>query len=326
MASKKFLVDLDLARNSLINAVIQVLASAPSTPVQGQVYFDSVADRPIFRGASAWINLTDRANHTGTQLASTISNFDTQVRTSRLDQMAAPTSPVSLNSQRITNLANGTNANDAATFGQLQNVANGTDWKPSVRCATTANITLSGFQTIDGITVVDGDRVLVKNQSSQPTNGIYLARSGAWERSADAVTGTITEGATVFVKEGTTNGNTQWRVQDPVTTVGTDNMIWTQIGAGTTYTEGTGIDIVGNVISIDTAVVARKFTALIGNGSATSIAVTHSLGNQWVNAQVFEVANLKQVECDIELTNANTVTFIFNVAPTTNQFRVVITG
>jgi hypothetical protein len=103
-------------------------------------------------------------------------------------------------------------------------------------------------------------------------------------------------------------------------------MIWTQIGAGTTYTEGTGIDIVGNVINIDVTVVARKFTQLIGNGSATSIAVTHSLGNQWVNAQVFEVANLKQVECDIELTNANTVTFIFNVAPTTNQFRVVITG
>lgn len=56
-----------------------------------------------------------RANHTGTQSASTISDFDTQVRTSRLDQMAAPTSAVSLNAQRLTNVADPTNAQDAAT-------------------------------------------------------------------------------------------------------------------------------------------------------------------------------------------------------------------
>jgi hypothetical protein len=326
MASKKFLVDLDLARNSLINAVIQVLASAPSTPVQGQVYFDSVADRPIFRGASAWINLTDRANHTGTQLASTISNFDTQVRTSRLDQMAVPTAALNINSQRLTNVANGTAANDAVNLSQLQAAVNGTDWKSSVRAATTANITLSGLQTVDSISLADGNRVLVKNQSSQPANGIYIVRSGAWERAADAVTGTITEGATLFVEEGTTNANTQWRVQDPVTTVGTDNMIWNQVGGATALTEGTGIDIVGNVISIETAVVARKFTQLIGNGSLTSITVTHNLGNQHVIAQVYGVATLRQVECDIEATSANTTTFIFNVAPTTNEFRVNIYG
>lgn len=327
MATKKYLVDIDLAANELQNAVVQVLASAPSSPQPGRIYYDSTLGRLLVRGASAWINMTDRANHTGTQTAATISDFDTQVRTSRLDQMAVPTANLNINNVRLTNVADAVGANDAVNLGQVQSLVNGTDWKASVRCATTANITLSGLQTIDGITVVANDRVLVKNQSTASQNGIYVAASGAWSRSTDADTvGEFNEGATTFVEEGTTNGNTQWRVQDPIVTLGTSAVNWTQVGGGTTYTQGTGIVIAGNVISIDTAVVARKATALIGNGSATSIAVTHSFGNQWVNAQVFEVATLKQVEVDIELTNANTTTFIFNVAPTTNQYRVVIIG
>lgn len=71
---------------------------------------------------------------------------------------------------------------------------------------------------------------------------------------------------------------------------------------------------------------ARKYTGLIGNGSLTSIAVTHGLGDQYVTAQVFEAGSGNQVECDVTLTSATVTTFSFATAPTTNQYRVVITG
>jgi phage-related tail fiber protein len=79
------------------------------------------------------------------------------------------------------------------------------DWKDSVRVATTANITLSGLQTIDNKPVVALERVLVKNQIDGEDNGIYVVSSGAWSRSTDANTSTlVTAGLAVAVEEGDT--------------------------------------------------------------------------------------------------------------------------
>lgn len=99
-----------------------------------------------------------------------------------------------------------------------------TDVKDSVRAATTANITLSGAQTIDGVSVIAGDRVLVKNQSTASQNGIYDCASGAWARSADSDTSAeVTGGMFVFVNEGTVNGDTGWilTTNDPITLAST---------------------------------------------------------------------------------------------------------
>lgn len=326
--AKKFLVDLDLGKNQIQNAVAQVLAAAPSTPVPGQFYYDSTAGRFVFRGASAWIDPTARANHSGTQTAATISDFDTQVRTSRLDQMAAPTAPVSLNNQRITSLATPTAATDAATKGYVDAAVNGTDWKQSVRAATTANITLSGTQTIDGVALVAGDRVLVKDQTTPAQNGIYVVATGAWARATDAdENAEVTAGLSVMVTEGTSNADSQWRLTtNDAIVVGTTALTFAQIGAGSSYTQGTGISISGNVIAIDTAVVTRKASANVGNGAAQSISVTHNLGTLDVQVQVYEVSTGDTVECDVTRTNTNQVTLGFAVAPTTNQYRVVVQG
>jgi hypothetical protein len=327
--ARKFLTAVDFSKNEIQNAVLQVLASAPSTPSPGQIYYNSTSGRVEFRNASAWIDSTARANHTGTQTASTISDFNTAVQTSRLDQMSAPTASVSLNSQKITGLATPTADTDAATKGYVDAAVNGTDWKQSVRVGTTANLgALSGLLTIDGVTLVANDRVLVKDQSTGSANGIYVAAAGAWSRSTDAdANAEVTAGLSVMITEGTTLADTQWRLvtNDPIV-VGTTSLSFTQIGAGTSYSQGTGISIGGSVISIDAAVVVRKYASTIGDNSAASIAVSHGLSTLDVQVQVYEVATGATVECDVTRNSTSQVTLGFSVAPALNSLRVLVQG
>lgn len=327
--SRKFLASIDLAQNELQNARVQNLASAPGTPVIGQIYYNTTTGRFEFRGAAAWIDPTARANHSGSQLAATVSDFDTQVRTSRLDQIAVPLAAVSINGQKITNLGAPTVATDAATMGYVDSVVNGTDWKQSVRVASTADVAaISGLLTLDGITVVAGERVLLKNQTTASANGVYVAASGAWTRSTDAdVNAEVTAGLSVMVTEGTTQADTQWRLTTNDSIVlGTTALVFAQIGAGTAYAAGSGIGIAGNIISIDTAVVVRKFAGTIGDGVATSIAVNHALGTLDVNVQVYEVATGATIECDVTRGTTNQVTLGFVLAPAAGALRVVVQG
>lgn len=272
--------------------------------------------------------LRDRSTHTGTQLASTISDFNTAVRTNRLDQMAAPTASVSMNSQLLTNLADGVSAQDAATYGQLLAVQNGTDWKQSVRALSTTNVALTGLQTIDGITLVANDRVALVGQSTASQNGIYTAASGAWTRATDADTSAkVTPNLAFMVEEGTTNADTQWRLTtDGAIVLGTTGLVFSQFGAGSSYTPGTGINIAGNTVSVDTAVVARKYNQTIGDGSTTSITVTHGLGTLDVQVQTVLIATGETVECDVTRGSTTQVTLGFAVAPATNTIRVLVQG
>ena len=187
-----------------------------------------------------------------TLTAAKISDFDTQVRTSRLDQMAAPTGSVSLNSQKITNLATPTADSDAATKGYVDSVAQGLDPKQSVRTASTANIaTLSGLLTVDGITVVAGDRVLVKNQSTASQNGIYVASASTWSRATDMDAWTEVPNAFVFVEEGSTQADTGWVcTSNAGGTIGTTAIDWAQFSGAGTYLAGDGLTLTGNTFAV----------------------------------------------------------------------------
>ncbi len=104
------------------------------------------------------------------------------------------------------------------------------EWvKTSVRAATTANISLSGTQTIDTVALVAGDRVLVKDQASAAQNGIYIVAAGAWTRAADMAVGSQAGGATTKIEEGVQAGSAWTTTFKPALTVGTAAMAWYRI-------------------------------------------------------------------------------------------------
>ena len=167
-----------------------------------------------------------------------------------------------------------TTALQLATKQYVDSVAQGLNTKAPVLCATTTNITLSGEQTIDGVTT-SASRVLVKNQSTASQNGIYLSGSGAWTRTTDANTWNQLISAYVFVETGSTQADTGWVCTvDPGGTLGVTAVTWVQFSGAGTYTAGTGLTLTGTQFSItNTAVTAGSY------GSATQV------GTFTVNAQ-----------------------------------------
>ena len=232
-----------------------------------------------------------------------------------------------LSGNRVSNIGNATAAQDAVSKAQLDAAVQGLKWKEPVRCATTANIVLSGAQAIDGVTVAAGDRVLVKNQTTAADNGVYLAAAGAWTRSTDTDLSAEMLGASVFVSEGTAQGNQQWQLtNDAPIVVGTTALTWQQFGGGTTYTAGNGISIVGSAVSIDPAVVARKGSVTIGDGTATVYTVTHNLNTQDVLVSVRLLSTNEEVIADVVANGVNTVQITFAVAPAAGAYRVTVLG
>jgi hypothetical protein len=152
--------------------------------------------------------------------------------------------------------------------------AAGLSWKAPALTATSANITLSGLQTINGVTVAAGDTVLVKDQTNAAQNGIYIASATAWTYSVGGDTWNEYIGAIIFITSGSLNGTAWYCTAQPGGTLGVTAMNWSNFSVASTYTAGTGLTLVGTQFNIaNTAVTAAAY------GSATQV------GTFTVNAQ-----------------------------------------
>ena len=189
------------------------------------------------------------------------------------------TGSVDVSSKKITSVADPTVATDAATKSYVDSVAQGLDIKASVRVATTANITLSGTQTIDGIVLVASDRVLVKDQTTGTQNGIYLVAAGAWTRATDMASGSDASGAFTFIQFGTSLADTGWvQTADPAV-VGTDALVWTQFSGAGTYTAGNGLTLTGSAFAIDTNITVDKTTTQTLTNKTLTLPIIASISN-----------------------------------------------
>jgi hypothetical protein len=289
------------------------------------------------------------------------------------------TGAIAMSTNKITGLGTPTADADAANKGYVDSVAQGLDTKASVVAATTTNGTLAtafaNGQIIDGVTLATGNRILIKNQTDETVNGIYVvAASGAPSRSTDMDAGSEFPGAYAFVEQGTVNGDTGWVCTNnsPVT-LGTTNIVFTQFSGAGTYTAsngvlltgsnftfaprtgyglqtgasgaevklattsglnlssdlavgaGNGISVLTNTVAIDSTVVVSKYATNVGDGTATSYTITHNLGTRDVIVSVYEGSgSYAEVICDVNHATANTITLLFSVAPTSNQYRVVV--
>lgn len=165
---------------------------------------------------------------------------------------------IAMGTSKITGLGTPTADQDAATKAYVDSIAQGLDVKGSCRAATTANITLSGAQTIDGVAIIAGDRVLVKDQSTAANNGIYVAAASTWSRAADADTWNELVGAFTFVEEGTVNDNSGWVCTSPSGgTLGVTAVTWEQFSGAGQITAGAGLYKSGNTLNVGTASSAR---------------------------------------------------------------------
>jgi hypothetical protein len=272
----------------------------------------TVTGSPVTAAGTLTATLASEAANTvlaGPTGAAGVPTFRTLVAADvpRLDLLGAPTAPLSLNNQRITNLASPTAATDAASKSYVDATVQGLDQKPTAQVATTAALpantyangtggigatltaTANGALTVDGYTPVVGDRILVKNETATANNGLYdvtqvgsgaapyiLTRNVYMDAPAEF------PGAFIPVEDaGTTNANSLWLCTNTVApTVGTTAITFTQLNKGTDLQPGTGITITGNTVAISATYVGQASittlgTIATGTWQGTAVAVAY---------------------------------------------------
>jgi hypothetical protein len=246
-----------------------------------------------------------------------------------------------------TNLVEPTSAQDAATKAYVDSAVEGLAWKDSCRVATQSNINISSpGASVDGVTMAANDRVLVRSQTAGAENGIYVwnGAATAMTRALDSNTSNELEQAIVSVEEGTSAAAT-YRQTAVNFTLGSGSVAWTTFGtaAGAASETASGIAEVATQGETDAGtddlrIVTplkmanwsgrlRKYSTTIGDGSATSFTVTHSLNTILVLPVIFRTASpFDEIVADVEHTTANAITVRFVAAPSSGQFTVVVFG
>ena len=248
-----------------------------------QAYFDEQGDFQTFIGQGKPFYATVSPDQSGLHI--TDSTIDSTTIGATTPSTGVFTNIFSITGQVTTSPSAAT---DIANKAYVDAVAQGLAPKQACKVATTADITLSGLQTLDTTyTTVAGDRVLVKNQANTAQNGIYIASSGPWTRSADMNVWSEVPGAYTVILYGQTQSNTSWVTTAADTgTIGTTAMPWVQFSGVTTYTAGTGLSLLANQFSIaNTGVTAATY----GSASKTLTLAVNAQG-QITSASASDIA------------------------------------
>ena len=285
--AQKFVTNLNINQNELQNAKMQFSAGDPgSGEFEGWTIFDSTNNILKVYNGSAWKQILTEVSSGTTALTVTAGaagapalavanangSTDGLMPTAHYALVNAATEADTastimkrdgsghVNVTKVTGLAAPTNSADAANKGYVDDRAAGLDPKESVVVATTVALTLvsdlENGDTLDGITLATGNRVLVKDQGTGSENGIYTVNaSGAPTRATDFdAAAEVTAGAFFFVERGTANANRGYVLQAKsgggAYTVGTDALVFTQFSGAGDIDAGAGLTKSGDVLNV----------------------------------------------------------------------------
>lgn len=236
---------------SQINANDTAQTNALNTHIASTTLHISAAQNTFLDGLNLPTLTATQVNHL-IGVSSNVQDQFTAITTNRLHRNGSVTMTGDLNlgGFRVIGLGTPVNPSDAVNKQYVDDVVSGLSWKQAVVAATTTNIALSGTQTIDGVVVGVGQRVMVKNQTAAYQNGIYICASTAWSRAPDAETSVELDGAAVFVQAGTINADSAWIQVTNSPVIGTSPISWSRFAASGGASPGNGIDITGSVISV----------------------------------------------------------------------------
>lgn len=275
------LVNYDFHGNQLIRTAVQnvtIVTDIPASPTRGQLLYAVQAiavpaleaNTLYYWTGTAWqgaggdfkslTSLTQALVVTPNNGAYTINLVPGNIAHSTLGALTAVANPHAVTlanlaahdagNKKLTGGAAGTSENDFVIKKQLDDATVGLHWTDSVKAASIGPVILTGPQTVDGVAVIAGDRVLVKDQANAVANGIYLVNAGAWSRSIDANENAELVGLTCGVDiGGTINAGSAWTQTASPVIIGTTDITFSKISESLTYSPGLGIDITGTVIS-----------------------------------------------------------------------------
>jgi len=235
-----------------------------------QAYFDVNGNFQTFIGQGQPFYATLNPAQSGLNITNSTINSTTI-------GLVTPSSGVFTNISTTTGTISTTPANptDLVNKNYVDMFVQGYAIKAECQVASTGNLTLSGLQTIDGYTTLVGDRVLVKNQTMQAQNGIYVAASGAWARSSDANTWNSLISAFTFIQNGSTQANSGWVCTISTGgTLGTTPVTWSQLASAASYFAGTGLTLSSYTFSITPVGTAGTY----GSASQVPVFVTNASG------------------------------------------------